>query len=105
MQDLKKLRETLGKSQAQVANDLGVTRQCYNNYELGNRQPDYEALAKIAQYFNVTVDYLLGNETEPKETDIKIDGMYFKFAKDAKAIDLSQEDMDFIIKFYKEHKK
>jgi len=39
---------------------LGITRPAYTAYEMGKRQPDYETLIKLADYFNVTVDYLLG---------------------------------------------
>lgn len=50
------------KSQIKVAEDIGITQRTYSNYESGRRQPDPETLLKIADYFNVSVDYLLGRE-------------------------------------------
>lgn len=47
-------------SQAEVARCLDITRQAYNNYEAGKREPDYTTLVKIADFFHITTDYLLG---------------------------------------------
>lgn len=56
-----RLRELRGKrTQAYVAQKIGINRQTYCNYENGDRQADYDTLIKMAQYFGVTVDYLLG---------------------------------------------
>jgi transcriptional regulator with XRE-family HTH domain len=38
-------------------------------YELGNREPSFDLLQQISKIFNVSVDYLLGNETEIKNND------------------------------------
>ncbi len=62
MDILKRLRQEKGLTQSSVAEQLGVTQQAYANYESGKRQPDNTTLKKIADYFNVTVDYLLGRE-------------------------------------------
>jgi len=62
---LKELRANKKVSQQDVASFLGITRQAYSNYENGNRTPDYEVLLKLGEYFNVTVDYLLGNTKAP----------------------------------------
>lgn len=59
---LREIRENSEKTQTEVAKYLGVTRQAYNNYELGNRQLNPDMLDKLADYFNVTTDYLLGRE-------------------------------------------
>jgi transcriptional regulator with XRE-family HTH domain len=50
----------MGLTQQSAAADLGLSRQAYNNYELGKREPDYETIKRIAGYFSVTADYLLG---------------------------------------------
>ena len=62
MLHLKELRKKLGISQTTVANALGISRQSYNFYENGKRDPDTEMLKNIAEYFNVSTDYLLGRE-------------------------------------------
>lgn len=49
-------------SQAQMAAKLGLARETYRNYEVGLREPPLEILVRMAQYFNVSVDYLLGND-------------------------------------------
>ncbi len=46
--------------QSDIATHLGITRQAYNHYETGRRSPDPEALKKLAKFYDVTVDYLLG---------------------------------------------
>ena len=62
-QTLKRLRKERFFSQKDIANYLGITRQAIASYELGKREPDYEILKKLADYFNISVDYLLGRET------------------------------------------
>lgn len=57
---LKELRVTKGVSQGDVAKYLGITQQAYANYERGARKPDPETITKLADYFEVTADYLLG---------------------------------------------
>lgn len=61
---LKNLRQKMGLSQTDVARALGVSRQSYNFYENGKRDPDTEMLKNIADYFNVSVDYLLGRNID-----------------------------------------
>lgn len=60
MEVLKQLRKQNKKSQQEIADFLGVNRGTYTNYELGKREPDFETLKKLAQYFNVSIDFLLG---------------------------------------------
>ena len=64
METLLKLRKSKGATQKELADFLGISRQAYANYENGNREPDNNTLLKLASYFNVSVDYLLGNDTQ-----------------------------------------
>ena len=57
---LKILREKRGMSQQHLADELGISRSAVGNYELGSREPDFETLELIADYFNVDMDYLIG---------------------------------------------
>lgn len=68
MERLKLLRKELKKTQSDLANILGITVSAYGNYELGQREPDNANLVKLARYFNVSTDYLLGlsNERSPQ---------------------------------------
>lgn len=59
---LKELREAKGLSQTQLANELGISQQAYARYEKGDRKPKISTLIKLADYFDVSVDYLIGHE-------------------------------------------
>ena len=64
MLNAKKYREKMGLSQAEVARRIGVSRQTYNNYELGKREADYETLLKLAEELNTSVQALLSDDKE-----------------------------------------
>lgn len=57
---LKELRSTNGISQKTMSVMLDMTVNAYQKYEYGTREPSYETLIKIADYFDVPVDFLLG---------------------------------------------
>lgn len=63
---LAELRNKKGLSQYELANRLGFSRGKLANYEQGSRQPDYETLDIIADFFNVSTDYLLGRVENPE---------------------------------------
>lgn len=60
---LKELRIANNVSQTEIANLLDVTRQAYSRYELGQRELGYDMLCKLADYYNVSVDYLIGHDS------------------------------------------
>lgn len=72
---LKKLRENENISREHLANSLGITYSALSKYETGKREPGLELLQKIASYFNVTTDYLLGSSDNPKPADYKLAGI------------------------------
>lgn len=55
------LRQKANLTQQELANKLGVHRGTYSNYESGKREPDFEMVQKIAEFFKVPLDYLFGN--------------------------------------------
>lgn len=59
-QRLKSLRKQRKMSQAEVGAAIGLTQTAYGRYETGERDPDTDTLAKIAQLFGVSIDYLMG---------------------------------------------
>lgn len=67
---LRNLRNEKDLTQQDLADFLGITRPAYTAYESGRRQPDNETLSKLADFFGVSVDYLLGrtNIRTPIET-------------------------------------
>lgn len=65
MENLIKLRKSAKKTQQDLADYLGVSRQAYANYENDTRKPDYETLLKLAEYFSVSIDWLLRGKENP----------------------------------------
>ncbi|MEA4988112.1 MAG: RstR family transcriptional repressor [Anaerovorax sp.] len=60
---LKELRKEKKLTQAQVAEHLDVSVSTYTKYETGVNEPDITMIKKIAKFFNVSIDYLLGEST------------------------------------------
>lgn len=56
---LKKLRAARKLRQEDIANILGIARTTYAMYEQNSREPDFDILQQLAEYYDVTVDYLL----------------------------------------------
>lgn len=65
---LKELRESRNLSQYSFARHFGISQSTVGNWESGIRQPKTDVLEKIAEYFNVSVDYLLGREESDNNT-------------------------------------
>ncbi len=61
---IKQLRERESLTQAQMAKILDITKSGYVKYERGEREPRYGVLVALSQYFDVTIDYLLGKSEE-----------------------------------------
>ena len=59
-ENIKRLRLARGLNQVEFAQAMGVSKQCVSNWENDNVMPSIEMLVKIADYFNVTTDYVLG---------------------------------------------
>lgn len=68
MLKLRELRNHIGYSQKKIADVLRVSRSTIAMWETGASEPDNETLYKIADYFGVTVDYLLGRDDNPHPT-------------------------------------
>lgn len=62
---LKAARKLKRFTQKEVAEYLHIAAHTYQNYEIGERRPNYECLVAIADYLDVTTDYLLGRTEEP----------------------------------------
>lgn len=63
---LRYLREKRGISQLKLAMDLSMNQNTISRYETGTRQADYATLIRFADYFNVSIDYLLERTDNPK---------------------------------------
>ena len=66
---LKQLREQRGFSQKEFAAEMDLPYTTYNSYETGKRAPDFDMLSRFADYFHVSVDYLLGRDTPTESAD------------------------------------
>jgi transcriptional regulator with XRE-family HTH domain len=82
-QRLRKLREEKGDTQKQLARVLNVSESTIGMYERGEREPNFETLNKIANYFGVPVDYLMGRTENPKSKKITFE-------------DLDKDERDFV---------
>lgn len=64
---IKKLREQNNINQKDFAKKMNVSNVVLSRYESDERKPDYDTLQRIADYFNVTTDYLLGRGTKKSD--------------------------------------
>lgn len=67
---IKEIRLQNGISQKQLALAIGVAQNTLSQYENGKRAPDFDTMARISDYFHVSVDYLLGRDEEKLPTVI-----------------------------------
>lgn len=84
------LRKKRGITQEELAKRIGTTRSALSQYEIGTRNPDYETLQRIANYFDVTTDDLLGREALPEPTKGQTESVIKELVKKY-SIDLSKE--------------
>lgn len=106
---IRKLRESTGMSARKFATAMNIKYTTYYGYETGTREPGSEFIVRIAEYFNVSTDYILGIEAkkspEPVETDTEdtedtetwltnllVDRGYINPGED-----ISDRDADFLI--------
>ncbi|MCI9352717.1 MAG: helix-turn-helix transcriptional regulator [Lawsonibacter sp.] len=57
---LTQLRKSKGVSQSALAKEIGVSPRTYQDYEYGEREPQVTIFSRIADFFNVSLDYLAG---------------------------------------------
>ena len=107
---LKMLRKQVGLTQANLAKKLKISPSTIGMYEQGRREPDSEMLVKIAELFNVSVDYLIGfrreNKRNMKDADEIADQIEFiirnkEYLKNKKN-SISKETINSIIKAVRE---
>ena len=62
---LKELRFSRNLTQKEIADSVGMAPVAYQRYEYGTREPAYQKLIALADYFDVSLDYLLGRSDDP----------------------------------------
>lgn len=65
-QRIRDLREDKDLKQKHLAELLNCSQQVYSNYELGQRDIPTDILIRLANFYNVSIDYLLGQTSNPK---------------------------------------
>lgn len=81
----KRLKRLRGKrTQEDISDALGISRARYSHYENDHVQPDHELLIKMANYYNVSLDFLLsGVESKAKESTIALpESEYMRIVKE-----------------------
>lgn len=98
MNRLRFLRTEKGESLEKIAKYLNVTIQTISNYENEKRDMTPDTILKLADYFGVSTDYLLG------KTDIRNIEEDFKFAYHKETEGLSEDEIKEALEFYKKIK-
>lgn len=68
--NLKKLREKHALTKRELCEKTGISERAYLTYEFGEREPKISVVQKLADFYGVTTDYLLGREPAPERDDL-----------------------------------
>lgn len=96
-----------GITSYKVSKDTGITQTSLSNWKSGRSTPNVKTLQKLADYFGVSIEYLMGTEVENPENNKKIpqveelDGVYLSWARKAQADGIKPEDIELAIKTIK----
>ncbi|WP_339167025.1 helix-turn-helix transcriptional regulator [Brevibacillus sp. FSL L8-0520] len=91
---ISELRTKMKLTQDDLAKRLGITRAALSHYEKDRREPDYETLERIADFFDVQVDYLLGRTNDPSPSVKKEKPVNRAFLELPE--DVSEEEKEFL---------
>lgn len=101
VKNLRKLRMNKGVSQQKIADYLGITQQSFNRYEKGKFEPDIGNLILLADYFNTTVDYLIGHTPADNPEEPELTGEEWAFLRSYRQLSESEkESIRMVIKNY-----
>jgi len=103
---LKELRKQKKTTQTEVANFLGIKQNTYSQYENNVRQPDIDTVAKLAMFFKVSIDELVGLEislSTSNELDAMVEALFLEFRDNKKFKDKNDDELrKFILETIKE---
>ena len=125
MTKIKELRMKAGLSQKDLAIEMNVAQPTASGWENGTKFPSSSKLKKLATLLNTSIDELLEDKKfYPDDLDVEeildglatqsiigvdsmkeLDGLYLRLAKGAQNLALDEEDVDYILNFYKKYKK
>ncbi len=63
---LKEMRVSFNYTQKQVASNIGITERNYQRYEANDQRPSFDILISLADFYNVSLDYLVGRTKNPE---------------------------------------
>lgn len=105
----KSLCDKKGVSVSRACIEMGLSRSIAAKWKNTKTNPSAEVIPKIAKYFGVSTDYLLGNEqkeiSQIENGDLQLRGTYLRLAKGAQELGLDDEDVDTILALYKKHRR
>lgn len=105
MKNLKSLRKSKGIRQQTIADYLGISRPTYSRYESGEREPDQNTLTRLADYFGVSVDYLIGRDV-PSEPELTLDDFeYALYGETRELNDNEKQELLEVAKFIKKKRQ
>lgn len=102
---LRELRISMGINQKEIAKMLNIDRSTYGKYETGDSSPDYDKLTKLADYFNVTIDYLLGRSDRKTTNKQKPNTIAAHLPEGVKLTEEEQKQLDDYIQFLLSRRK
>lgn len=102
---LRELRKAKGLTQPEFAKAFNVAFGTVSMWETGKRQPDFQTLTRLAEFFGVTTDYLLDRENKKSSAATELKDVYFNFAKRAQDNGLDPEDIEMILTLVERMKK
>ena len=76
------IRNERKETQEQVAESVGISYVSLSRYETGQRMPKMDILAKLAKHYGVTVDYLMGTETDQESEEDEADRIRERLRRD-----------------------
>ena len=101
MNRIPELRKERGISMKQAAKQLGMPYTTYVNYEKGVRQPNSETLIDLANFYNTSIDYMLGKSSDRLQINGAAapipPGQESKKAPGAKSCEVSDEEIKFAV--------
>lgn len=99
-----KLLQKYNVTAYKVSKETGISQTTFSNWKSGRSTPKADALQKIADYFGVSVDYLMTGKEEPEEkknpfSDLK--GIYLSYAKEAQDSGIDPDDIKLALETIK----
>ena len=94
MNRIKELRKKENLNQTNLAHRIGVSQSALSYWERGDYEPDNDTLIKLADIFNVTIDYLLGRTDNPSpERDPTLDDFTYAMNNESKGLTKAEKEM------------